>query len=571
MIASPTDARQWLHDVRRGIAWEQEGVESSVALDATDGVAMVVNGKIDGNARGDAPTQVMGGVLGALLHPHPRSAMVIGLGTGSSAGWLAAIPSIERVDVAELERSMLHVAGACAAVNEDVLRSPKVRFLIGDARETLLTVPARYDEIFSEPSNPYRAGVASLFTREYYRAVAARLEEGGLFLQWLQMYEIDEGTVRAVYATLGAVFPEVETWRLGSSDLVLVASARPLQLDAGALRARAAEEPYRRAIAAAWRTEGLAGVLAHFVARASASARIAAGGRVNTDDENHVEFAFARHVGNFAHVGALLDAARAHGEDRPLLTGGEVPWAEVEEERIMQTAGEGTDPDIPAGLPVDLELRAGAALNYVAGNLSGALAKWQFQQRAPVGVTEIDLVAEGLAEAGKDDALGPIEALRAAQPIEADVALARLRLRQDKREEALALVSGALVAYRRDPWPSPMIMRRALDVAMALADGAPAFAERLLPTLREPFAVGCLEAARRVAAVWIATQIPDAAHCASAWHDVEPWVPWDTESLAARPDSNLRAHHDRRDMAGRDPADVASCGAAPRWGWVACL
>src|SRR5262249_14420264 len=161
---------------------------SSVALDATDGLAMVVNGKIDGNARGDASTQVMGGVLGALLHPHPRRAMVIGFGTGSSAGWLAAVPSIEHVDVAELEASMLKIGRMCAPVNHAALDTPKLRVLLGDARETLLTVPARYDVIFSEPSNPYRAGVSSLFTREYYEAVAARLEEGGLFLQWVQMY-----------------------------------------------------------------------------------------------------------------------------------------------------------------------------------------------------------------------------------------------------------------------------------------------------------------------------------------------------------------------------------------------
>ncbi len=488
ILASPSEARRYLHEVRRGILWEREGVESSVALDDSDGLAMVVNGKIDGNARGDAPTQVMGGLLGALLHPRPRSAMVIGLGTGSTAGWLGAVPSIERVDVAELEASMLHVAAECAPVNERVLDNPKVRVLLGDAREILLTVPARYDVIFSEPSNPYRAGVAGLFTREYYRAVASRLEEGGVFLQWLQMYEIDEDTVRAVYATLGDVFPVVETWRLGASDLALVASARPLTHDAAALRARAAEEPYRRALAAAWRTEGLAGVLAHHVARPSAAARIAAGGHVNTDDRNRVEFAFARHVGNFARVDALLDAARAGGEDCPAMTG-EVDWDEVEEEQIMAIAGEGTEPEIRPGLPVDLELRAVAAVNYVAGNLPGALAKWQFQERAPRGITELDLVAEGLADAGRDEAAAAIEALRAAQPIEADAALARLRLRQGKRDEAVALLARVFVAHRRDPWPSQPVIRRALDLALALADGDPAQAERLLEALREPFAV----------------------------------------------------------------------------------
>lgn len=102
VIATPNAFHRFRNETRHAIGWSAM-LQSSVALDATDGLAMVVNGKVDGNARADAPTQVMGGLLGAFLHPHPKSAMVIGLGTGSTAGWLGAVPSIERVDVAELE------------------------------------------------------------------------------------------------------------------------------------------------------------------------------------------------------------------------------------------------------------------------------------------------------------------------------------------------------------------------------------------------------------------------------------------------------------------------------------
>jgi hypothetical protein len=72
------------------VIWERDGVESSVARELLDGLAFVVNGKIDGNSRGDAPTQVMGGLLGALLRPAPRDRARGRLGTGSTAGWLAA-------------------------------------------------------------------------------------------------------------------------------------------------------------------------------------------------------------------------------------------------------------------------------------------------------------------------------------------------------------------------------------------------------------------------------------------------------------------------------------------------
>ena len=166
--ASPNLVQEWLREQRRRTFWEAEGVESSVAMAATSaGLAFVVNGKIDGNSRTDAPTQVMGGLIGAALHPEPRRALVIGLGTGSTAGWLAAVPSIERVDVVELEPAILHVAEVCAPVNHNVLANPRIHVAIGDAREYLLTSKDTYDVIFSEPSNPYRAGISSLFTEEF--------------------------------------------------------------------------------------------------------------------------------------------------------------------------------------------------------------------------------------------------------------------------------------------------------------------------------------------------------------------------------------------------------------------
>src|SRR5262249_54008668 len=100
---SPNAVEDWARGERRSIRWEADGVESSVALNALRGYAFVVNGKIDGHVYIDAGTQVMSGLIGALLHERPTRAFVVGLGTGSTAGWLGAVPSVERVDVAELE------------------------------------------------------------------------------------------------------------------------------------------------------------------------------------------------------------------------------------------------------------------------------------------------------------------------------------------------------------------------------------------------------------------------------------------------------------------------------------
>ena len=236
-----------LHDalahVRRSLLWAADGVESSVGVIVSDGMAFFVNGKSDGNSIGDAGTQVMGGLVGALMHPNPRTSLVIGLGTGSTAGWLGAIPEMERVDTVELEPAITEVARLCQDVNEHVLDNPKVHLFYGDAREVLLASQRTYDIIFSEPSNPYRAGISSLFSREFYQAVRRRMAPGGIFLQWVQAYEVDALTVRSIYATLSSEFGAVETWQTEYGDLILMATEAPWKHDLERLRAYVATLP----------------------------------------------------------------------------------------------------------------------------------------------------------------------------------------------------------------------------------------------------------------------------------------------------------------------------------------
>lgn len=572
ILGTPAFARAWLQDVRRTIGWQSEGRESSVALDETDGLAMVVNGKIDGNARGDASTQVMGGLLGAILHPDPKSAMVIGFGTGSSAGWLGRVPSIERVDVAELERSMLTIGDQCSPVNEDVLKNPRVRVLLGDAREILLTIPSRYDVIFSEPSNPYRAGVASLFTREYYEAARSRLQERGLFLQWVQVYEIDAETVRTIYATLASVFPSVETWYLGWSDLVLVGSMAPPTYDPQALGDKLAGEPYRRAQLQAWRTEGVEGLFAHYLAPPAFARQIAdaPGQTINTDDRNRVEFGFARHVGAASTVSSLFEPVRKNQQDRPaLVPGASLDFGRVVEERLAQIAGEGAEPEIPEGLDPEREVRAQALVNYAPGNIEGAIAKWQFQEAAPVGPVERALVAEGLAGKGDEAALPLIERHARDFPIEADVFRARYAFAKDQREEAVALLERAFVAYQRDPWPSQLVMARALNLARDLGQSAPRDAERLFRATSAPFSVKVLEAARRMLRVDLARVLPEQNACVAAFAVLEPHVPWDEALLKERAECYARWKHPRAAEAAKDVERFAKC-VGPR-AWALCL
>jgi spermidine synthase len=558
-MESPNAFENWRRNKISSVQWEADGVESSVALVTIGpGLAFVMNGKIDGNARGDAPTMLMSGLVGTALHPSPRRALVVGLGAGGTAGWLAAVPGMERTDVVELEPLVLRVARDCAPINRNVLDNPRVHVSLGDAREALLVSKQRYDIIFSEPSNPYRAGVASLFTREYYQAAAQHLRDDGLFLQWVQGYEVDGGTVRTIYATLHSVFAEVETWQVGREDLLLMASGRPVVHDVARLRQRLAQEPYRSALWNTWRVDSLEGFLAYFVARPSlARGAAAAEPRLNTDDLNYAEFGFARTLayrGLFT-IADLREAARLRGEDRPLVTNGTVDWERVEDERAAFT-GRDVAGLARRGAPPERILLAQAFERLDAGDARGARELWRQLGREPRSPLELTLVARVLAELGDEAALPWLDRMRAAQPAEADALLARLRLAQGRFPESLAATQAALMAYRTDAWPHPAIMSGAVDVAVELAQRNPAMTPAVYDLLRGPFVLQAWHAQRLAAAADLASRLDLRTQCAGLIRPLEPTVPWTEAWLTLRYQCYVALGDPRAAAAQTDLADL---------------
>jgi len=557
VIGSPSVLRDWLR-VRRGrILWEADGIESSVALEAIDSLAFVINGKVDGNTRSDASTMIMSGIIGTLLHPEPKRSLVVGLGLGETAGWLGAIPSMERTDVVELEPRVLDVARECGPVNQNAMSNPKVHIATGDAREALLVSRERYDVIFSEPSNPYRAGVASLFTREYYQATAKRLAETGLFLQWVQAYDVDSKTIRTIYATLASVFPVVETWQVGASDLLLMASRQPLTYDATTLRARLEQEPYRTAIRVTWRVTDLEGVLSFFVAGNTLTREIAEkDGDLNTDDRNSVEFGFARTVGRAGLFGVndLRETARARGDDRPRVRGA-VDWGRVEDHRIRFYPRATSAAIIHSQLTPEQRRLASAIDLFASRNVAGALAAWRSLGREPRNPLELSIVATGLADAGDEAALPYIEQLRAFQATEGDCLVARLRARQGRFEEAGAALESAFERHRVDPWPSAVVVQDALVLAEEVAARHSPLALRLFQSVRSPFAVRSKELDRLNTMAELLSRIDLKPFCRDVLRPLEPYVAWNRSWLTLRRDCYVATNDPYARQAASDLAE----------------
>ncbi|PTL75838.1 spermidine synthase [Vitiosangium sp. GDMCC 1.1324] len=551
--------REWSTEHRRWLQWEADGVESSVGLVGSYGQSFFVNGKSDGNSIIDADTQVMGGLVGALMHPRPRHSLVIGLGTGSTAGWLGAVPEMERVDVVEIEPAIREVARQSSGVNERVLDNPKVKLHIADAREVLLASKESYDIIFSEPSNPYRAGISSLFSREFYRAVKQRLAPGGVFLQWLQMYEVDARTVRSVYATLASEFGSVETWQLDAdgSDALLVATVEPPRHDMERMRARVAQEPYRRALAATWGTDELEGVLTHFIGGPGLTRALAEGQEalINTDDLSYVEFAFARSVGR-KNTGFSSDVLRRAAADleaeHPEVERGTVDWKRVAELRTLMAPAASVGRAGQDGEALR-KLRAFSAA-YHRGERAAAVRAWREGGWEPKGLTDTVMVGQLLAQVGDDAALPLIERLRALRPADAELMLARLRSRQARYAEATEALERAFALLRGSPWALQSLLPEMLMECPQIARKDAALGRRLYAAIVEPFSSQAAEQARVAARLILARQLDFPGLCVEALAPNEPHVRWKLEDLAVRARCYVETHHPLEEQALADLA-----------------
>ncbi|MEY2543837.1 MAG: spermidine synthase [Verrucomicrobiota bacterium] len=554
--ASPNELRDAMQGIRRHIIWEADGIESSVGLQNADSVSFIVNGKSDGNARFDAGTQVMSGLIGAALHPNPKQAMVIGLGTGSTAGWLAAVPTIDRVDVVELEPAVLTIAKACAPVNGHALENPKLHLTIGDGRELLLTVRSKYDVIVSEPSNPYRAGIAGLFTREFYESIRNRLNSGGIFLQWVQTYSVDDRTVEIIYRTLGSVFLNIESWQTEEGDLLLAASQEPLQYDAEVLRGRLAAEPFKSAMLAAWRGIGLEDFLAHYVGNKSVADVLQnlESWPLNTDDRTVIEFAFARSVGasNGFQIPNLRDSAHVAHCDRPEIANGGVDWDRVEEAR--QTS---FNQPIQTG-SIGERNRVAAFLNYRNGDLASALHFWRSQSQEPKTVPELELVAECLAVEANEAALRYIDELAAIVPSDAEAIRAQLYWKQGKIKEAAENLERFLQTAHKDAWPNEGLIKRSIGLAETMACSDRAVALAVYDSLRTPLCVWNGETDRELRLVSVAVCLDGnkpGEYTARAVEALEPNVIWDRHFLELRKAAYVSVNNPRSAQAARDLDD----------------
>jgi len=245
LVAYGRDFATWIQSPPE-VRYVGEGMNSSVAVtEWPSGVRNFhVAGKIEASsAHRDMRLERMLGHLSALMHPQPKSVLIVGFGAGVTAGSFVLHPSIERIVICEIEPLIPEVVSTYfSSQNYNVLSDPRVEVVYDDARHYILTTREKFDIITSDPIHPWVKGAATLYTTEYFENVKAHLNPGGVATQWVPLYDSTEDVVQSEFATFFQTYPYGTVWnsdiREKGYDTVLIGYDGPTKIDIDAFTQR---------------------------------------------------------------------------------------------------------------------------------------------------------------------------------------------------------------------------------------------------------------------------------------------------------------------------------------------
>jgi spermidine synthase len=196
-------------------------------------ITVSTNGKVDAGINmsplphakpfPDEPTMVLLGAIPMALHPQATEVATIGFGSGLTTHTLLSNPLIERVDTVEIEKYMIEASNNFRPRVELAYSDPRSRIYIDDAKTFFAGHHKKYDIIISEPSNPWVSGVAGLFSEEFYGQINNYLKKDGLFVQWVQLYEIDSKLVISVLKAIASSYSDYVVYAATEVDMLIIA------------------------------------------------------------------------------------------------------------------------------------------------------------------------------------------------------------------------------------------------------------------------------------------------------------------------------------------------------------
>ncbi len=226
-------------DEKTKVAFYRDGKTASISalVDGTT-ISIATNGKVDAAIQmrpelppsADEETMTLLGMMPMLYNPSATTGATIGFGSGLSTHTVLGNPKLKSLDTIEIEPAIVEAAQIFGERVSRAYTDPRSNIIIADAKTYFSGHKKRYDFIVSEPSNPWVSGVSSLFSEEFYRFLPRHLNDGGILVQWIQLYEIDFDVIASILKALGNHFEDYDVYFSTGGDLVIVAKHKG-QLD----------------------------------------------------------------------------------------------------------------------------------------------------------------------------------------------------------------------------------------------------------------------------------------------------------------------------------------------------
>ncbi|HUR33426.1 MAG TPA: fused MFS/spermidine synthase [Vicinamibacterales bacterium] len=414
------------------LVYYRDGATSTVSVKRLTGaLSLAIDGKVDASTAGDMLTQKLLAHLPMLLHGAPKEICIIGLGSGITLASALTHP-VTTVDVLEISPEVVEASRLFTPNGTAPIDDARTRLVVADGRTHLALSTRKYDVIVSEPSNPWMAGVAALFTREFFESARRRLAEHGVICQWVNTYDISTRDLQSVVATFTSVFPHATLWLAGDGDLMLVGSQEPMDRKVDQL----ATTPWTGAAAIAADLQTVAvtspfGLLSMFVGADAAAGAFGAGAALQTDDRMALEFSAPRALHTAARRDNVERLRSMAGPDGRPASVARV-WAEVTGEQLAQRA---------------VMLRRAGAFGQAYDAASDAIARFPDRSDA------LQVLVEAAAATGRQaDAIGRLtDTVRQhADLVAPRVALSRLQAAQGAFDAAIKVASEAVQQHPDD-------------------------------------------------------------------------------------------------------------------------
>jgi len=303
------------------ILFTKEDPHGVVAVTRYKGAtSLLINGKIDAsNGIEDLTTEYMLAYAPLMLHPAPEKVLNIGLGGGFTLSAIEDFNEVRAIDVVEINPAVVEATmEEFSELNDHALSDPRANLVVADARNFLLVNDRKYDVVISEPSNPWLGGESGLFTEEFYRLVKKRLEEDGVFVQWVPLYDLRAEDLKVLLKTFQKVFTHTHTFLTASAgDMIVVGSAKDMDYDYKLMKDRLSRPVLKRrftvfaASSERQRTanQDIESFFSYYALSPEEVRSYASGARdTNRDDHPLIEFASARfNFMNTTRTSSILD------------------------------------------------------------------------------------------------------------------------------------------------------------------------------------------------------------------------------------------------------------------------